>query len=72
MYREKPNQEMDSGWRFFAGDESQEYANNPDKLAIYEVNTICNYDQAIIPFLDAPFGSAFGRISGTDGFQLEK
>lgn len=71
MYREEPDQEVDSGWRFFAGDESQEYSDTPDNFAIYEVNTICNYDPTIIPFLHAPFGSAFGRIRGTDKFESE-
>jgi hypothetical protein len=72
MYRDQPDKEVDSGWRFFAGDESQEYADTPDNFAIYEVNTICNYDPAIIPLLDAPFGSAFGRVPGTDQFESEK
>ena len=72
MYREAPDKDNDSGWRFFSGDETQEYADNPDNFAIYEVNTICNYDPAIIPFLDAPHGEAFGRISGSDQFEPEK
>jgi len=72
MYREQPDNDVDSGWRFFAGDESQEYADTPDNFAIYDVNTICNYDAAIIPFLDAPVGSAFGRVTGTDKFEPEE
>ena len=28
-YREAPDFDVDSGWRFFAGDESQEYVDNP-------------------------------------------
>jgi hypothetical protein len=71
MYREQPDKKVDSGWRFFAGDESQEYADTPDNFALYEVNTICNYDPAIIPFLDAPVGSAFCRVPGTDRFEPE-
>ena len=71
MYREEPDKDIDSGWRFFSGDETQEYADNPDNFAIYEGNTICNYDPAIIPFLDAPYGSAFGRIPGSDEFKPE-
>jgi|SRR5688572_1539871 len=71
MYREQPDNDVDCGWRFLSGDESQEYADTPDNFAIYEVNTICNYDPAIIPLLDAPFGSAFGRVPGTDGFERE-
>jgi hypothetical protein len=72
MYREEPDRESDSGWRFFAGDEDQEYSDNPDHFSIYDVNTICNYDQAIIPYLDAPFGSAYGRESGSDLFTPEE
>jgi hypothetical protein len=71
MYREQPDRDVDSGWRFFAGDESQAYTGTPDNFGIYEVNTICNYDPAIIPFLDAPVGSAFGRVPGTDRFEQE-
>jgi hypothetical protein len=72
MYREEPDFGGDSGWRFFAGDESQEYVDNADNLAIYRVNTICNYDPAIIPYLGAEIGCAFGRILGTDQFEAEK
>lgn len=71
MYREEPDNEVDSGWRFFAGDESQEYADTPDNFAIYEVNTICNYDPAVIPYLNAPCGSAFGRAEGAEKFEEE-
>ena len=61
MYRENPDEAWDSGWRFFSGNETDEYANDPANLAVYDVNTIANYDPEIIPFLDAPFGLAFAR-----------
>jgi hypothetical protein len=61
MYREKPDWLTDSGWRFLAGDEPPGYVDNPDNLALYDVNIIANYDRDILPFLDAPFGSAFER-----------
>jgi hypothetical protein len=50
-YREDPDTSEDSGWRFFAGDESDEYANDPSNLAIYDVNTIANYDPGITVLL---------------------
>jgi hypothetical protein len=53
MYQEEADKEGDSGWRFFAGDETQEYADDPDNNAMYDVNTIANYDPTIVPFLDA-------------------
>jgi hypothetical protein len=61
MYREQPDFAEDSGWRFFSGKESQEYLDDPGHTAIYDVNTIANYDAAIIPLLDSQVGSAFER-----------
>lgn len=68
MYREKPDNELDSGWRFLSGYESQEYMDNADNHAVYDVNTIANYDREIIPFLKAPAGSAFERLGGIGPF----
>jgi len=61
MYRETPDGSGDSGWRFFGGDESQAYSDDPSHFALYDVNTIANYDSAIIPLLSEPVGSAYGR-----------
>jgi hypothetical protein len=71
MYRQDPDNEIDSGWRFLSGDECQAYADDPANWALYEVNTICNYDPAIIPHLTSESGTAFGRIDGTDRFEVE-
>lgn len=69
MYREDPDDDLDSGWRFMAGDESQAYLDDPTNLALYDVNTIANYDRDIIPLLRAPLGSAFER--DRDGVLVE-
>ncbi len=61
MYRTSSRNKLDSGWAFLAGDESEEYMNNAVNHAIYDVNTIANYDPEIIPLLDAPAGTAFIR-----------
>jgi hypothetical protein len=68
MYRETPDNDLDSGWRFFSGDESQEYADDPEHFAIYDVNTIANYDPTVIPLLDSPVMSAFERDVAYGGF----
>jgi hypothetical protein len=68
MYREPPDAPDDSGWSFFAGDESDSYANDPQYFALYDVNTIANYDQAIIPHLDSPEMLAFERPARSDPF----
>lgn len=64
MYREAPSSEVDSGWRFLSGFESDDYMQDPSKHAVYDVNTIANYDRDIVPFLDAPIGSAYERPTG--------
>ncbi|NUP08843.1 MAG: DUF2185 domain-containing protein [Polyangiaceae bacterium] len=61
MYREPARGDWDSGWRFFSGVESQEYVDNADNVAIYDVNTIANYDPSIVQFLDEPVGTAFEK-----------
>ena len=72
MYREDPEDDGDSGWSFLAGDESDEYVNDPANLAFYDVNTIANYDPEIIPFLDAPPGTAFARDLASGQLQLDR
>ena len=69
MYRDAPDFEHDSGWRFLSGTESQEYADNADNWAIYDVNTIANYDSSIIGYLDLPIGTELEKIKGTNEFR---
>ena len=60
-YREEPDGGWDSGWRFTAGDESEEYMDDPNNAGIYKLNTICNDDPDIIPLLNTPAPCAFAR-----------
>ena len=64
LYREKPLDlpgVPDSGWRIFAGDEDQQYLDNPEHFEFYHLNTLCNYDPSILPLLNAAEGTAFQR-----------
>jgi hypothetical protein len=69
MYRDTPDFKNDSGWRFLSGTESQEYADNANNWAIYDVNTIANYDPSIIDYLESPIGTELERIKGTNKFR---
>jgi hypothetical protein len=69
MYRERPEESGDSGWRFFRGDETEEEANEPDNLALYDVETIAGCDPAVIARLHSPYGSAWDRVAGKDVFE---
>lgn len=64
MYREHPDDEVDSGWRFFSGTETQEYVDDFENTMLYDVNTIANYDPAIIPYLNSEFGTELERVDG--------
>ena len=60
MYREEPTTDNpDSGWRFMAGNEDDEYMNNPDNHHVFAINTICNYDKDIIPYVTSKVGSVY-------------
>lgn len=68
MYREAPDNDIDSGWRFLSGLEDDAYMDDVDNHAIYDVNTIANVDPGIIPFLDAPIGCAFEKTPESERF----
>jgi hypothetical protein len=63
MYREPPSNDMDSGWRFMSGFESQDYMDDPSKHDVYDINTVANYDPDIVDWLDAPVGASFERLT---------
>ena len=62
-YREESDKNFpdDSGWRFLSGTEDDSYLENPNNFNVFELNTICNYDGAILPILDSRVGSSFIR-----------
>jgi hypothetical protein len=64
-YREHSDDEIDTGWRFFSGEESEENLDDTRNFEIYDINTIANYDQEIVVIINAPVGTAFQR--GEDG-----
>jgi hypothetical protein len=61
LYREKPRNENDSGWRVFSGEETQEYADDPANFAMYNATTILEIDPSILSLLAAPPPIAFER-----------
>lgn len=61
MCRETPAASGDSGWRFFAGDEDDAYMARDENHGVYDLNTVVNYDAAVIPYLNAAHGSRFDK-----------
>ena len=70
MYREKVMEKDDSGWRFLSGTESQDYIDDPNTSKVMEVNTVANYDPAIIPYLKSKHGIALERVENSNEFVL--
>ncbi len=69
MYREEPESPDDSGWRFLSGDETEEYVEDMNNSMIFDVNTIANYDAAIVPYLNLPAGSEMERVNNSNEFE---
>jgi hypothetical protein len=61
MYREEADGERDSGWRFMAGDEDQDYMDNPDNLGVYDINLIANIDPSVVAHLASRIGTGYER-----------
>ena len=72
MYRGEPApNQPDSGWRFFHGDESDDYANDPANVQVVSLNTVCNLCPGVLAFLEAPINSAYGW-NGEDWIREEE
>ena len=67
MKREFPSENgPDSGWRFFVGDEDDEYTNDANNMQIYALETMIKHDGDIEKYLNASNESAFIRINEHD------
>jgi hypothetical protein len=67
-YREEPDFDGDSGWRFFRGDEDDEFTDNPENFRIYSLETIVKHEPKIRSLLNSPPGAAFERDNRSDTF----
>ena len=70
MYREEPDDNNDSGWRFLSGTENQKYVDDDRNHQKLEINIVANIDPAIVAYLDRPFGTDLERVAGKDLFQI--
>ena len=72
MYHEEATNPQDSGWRFFCEDEDDEYVNDPDNIAIYDIKTILEVDKSILPYLNCSVGIALEREDENTTFVVSK
>lgn len=68
LYREDPDRDDDSGWRITAGNETDEYMDDPDNSSYVPLGAVLSKNDSFIHLLEAPRGSAFVRDPGTGEF----
>lgn len=55
-----------------SGNKDDKYMINPKNHNIFLVNTICNYDTDIIPYLNSDIGSTYIIVDGNKEVLVEK
>lgn len=63
LCRDEPANPEDSGWQLLAGDESDDYVDDADNIAVVAIGVLLNRDDSFLPLLESPPGSAFERLS---------
>jgi hypothetical protein len=61
LYREAPDNSVDSGWRVFAGDESRAYTDNADNAQAVPLRELLGRDKALEEIFRTPAPCAFER-----------
>jgi len=68
LYRESPDNERDSGWRVFGGDEDQDYADDASNFAFYNASTLLGFEPQLEAVLAAPAPVAYERLGDSSEF----
>jgi hypothetical protein len=62
-YREPAANEQDSGWRFFHGDEDEEFTADPRNIALCPLSSFLQIDPLLRVIINSPAGTAWERPS---------
>ena len=61
LYREEPDAEDDSGWRFTTGSETDEYMNNSENSSYVSLGVVLREDDSVVHLLEHTSGIAFAK-----------
>jgi hypothetical protein len=61
MYREEPEEELDSGWRFLSGLEDDDYMEQEENSVIVDVDLVLVLEPLVKKYLHLPYGSELER-----------
>jgi hypothetical protein len=70
MYRERPDNESDGGWRAFSGTEDDAYNDNPENVSVVRLEKLAELDTQVASLLCEPEGSVFERRPEDEGFKV--
>ena len=71
FYREEPDQEDDSGWRFMVGDETDEYMDDSENISYVSIGAVLREDDSVVEFLESPVNTYFERNEKFGIIELE-
>ena len=63
MYRERPDNEKDSGWRLFSGNETDEYNSDAENIRLCNISWLVDWDPSLLEIFKNKFDAAFERKS---------
>ena len=69
LYRNRPDHEEDSGWRIAAGDESEEYMDDPKNSTYVSLGAVLGKDDSFVKLLETAAPCAFARNVRTGEFE---
>ena len=61
FYREEPDNDNDSGWRFTSGNETDEYMDDSNNLSYVSLGAVLREDDSYLPLLEREEGVAFAK-----------
>ena len=68
MYREEPTEPADTGWRFFSGDEADDFAEDQENFEFHPLDTVTELDPSVAPHLERAAPVAFERDTADGPF----
>lgn len=71
-YREKPDNDRDSGWRLLEGSEPDDYTGNPNNIRLCNIYWLVDFDPTLHQLFEHEVGSAFERRNKDNSWRQVK
>lgn len=71
MVKAQPSNQLDSGWSFLSGLESEEHFENPDYMSVISIDEVLILNNKISKFLDCPVETVVAKSDNGDFYILD-